>query len=149
MLDQIELAFPRLRRGDYQVTSPRTDAYNCIAWAAGDTMRWWWPDDPRGYWPEGAACLETLQAFGDAFATLGYVTCLGHDLESGFEKIALFADRARTPTHAARQLPNGRWTSKLGLLEDIEHGIHDLEGSRYGSIIEIMKRPLPDRGDPL
>lgn len=27
----------------------------------------------------------------------------------------------------ARQLPNGRWTSKLGEVEDIEHDLSDLE----------------------
>ena len=143
MVDEIELAFPRLPDGNYQVTRPRTDAYNCIAWASGDTARWWWPDDPKGHWPNGVARLETLQTFREAFATLGYVACPGYELEPGFEKIALFADRAGTPTHAARQLPNGSWTSKLGLPEDIEHALHDLEGSPYGSIAEIMRRPLP------
>jgi hypothetical protein len=37
MVDEIEAAFPRLRGGNYQVTSPREDAYNCVAWAVGDT----------------------------------------------------------------------------------------------------------------
>ena len=31
-------------------------------------------------------------------------------LEPGFEKIALYADNSGKPTHAARQLDNGRWT---------------------------------------
>ena len=69
--------------------------------------------------------------------------CPGEELEAGFEKIALFVDNRDTPRHAARQLPNGRWTSKLGELEDIEHGLHDLEGAEYGSVVAVMRRPLP------
>ncbi|MCI0637958.1 MAG: hypothetical protein L0Y72_23715 [Gemmataceae bacterium] len=38
------------------------------------------------------------------------------------------------PTHAARQLPTGRWSSKLGPSEDIEHDLHALEGEIYGTI---------------
>ena len=46
------------------------------------------------------------------------------------------------PKHAARQLPSGRWTSKLGFLEDIEHALHDLEGTEYGAVVLVMKRPI-------
>ena len=34
-------------------------------------------------------------------------------------------------------------TSKLGKLEDIEHALHDLAGTAYGSVVRIMKRRLP------
>lgn len=142
-MERFEVLFPRLRGAIYRLTSPAADSYNCIAWAVGDTSRWWWPDDPvRTYWPVDAPRLETLAAFGDAFATLGYVPCEQADLESGFEKIALYAaDTDGVPTHAARQLNNGRWTSKLGALEDIEHALEDLTGNVYGSVIQIFKRP--------
>jgi hypothetical protein len=46
-----------------------------------------------------------------------------------------------SPLYAARQLPNGRWTSKLGEWEDIEHALHDLTGMVYGSVVLVMKRP--------
>jgi len=72
---------------------------------------------------------------------LGYATCDSHAVESAFEKVAIFVDAGGEPTHAARQLPSGRWTSKLGTLEDIEHDLHALEDSRYGSVALIMKRP--------
>jgi len=48
--------------------------------------------------------------------------------------------------HAARQLPEGRWTSKLGELEDIEHALHDLTGTVYGSVVLVMKRALLAEG---
>ena len=80
-------------------------------------------------------------AFRDAFATLGYVICDHEQLEPGYEKVALFT-LAGKPKHAARQLNNGRWTSKLGPMEDIEHALHDLTGMVYGSVVMILKRPL-------
>jgi|GEM_PF-3681614 len=54
-----------------------------------------------------------------AFATLGYEVCDNVELEPGFEKIALYAGADGIPTHAARQLQAGPWTSKLGRMEDI------------------------------
>jgi hypothetical protein len=73
------------------------------------------------------------------FTTLGYVPCSGEGPEPGFEKVALFA-RDGVPTHAARQLLNGRWTSKLGLREDIEHDLHAVSGELYGSVVLFLKR---------
>jgi hypothetical protein len=143
--ERLEDTFPGLASGGYTVTSPRDKSYNCIAWAAGDTRNWWWPV-PEGedtFWPAGVTRAETLSAFRDAFASLGYVECSSGDLEAGFEKIAIFADDQGVPLHAARQLPEGRWTSKLGELEDISHALPDLTGAVYGSVALLMKRPLP------
>ena len=143
MLTDLETLFPRLRGAAWRITSPVAPGYNCIAWAAGDPLRWWWPelDVEQGYWPIAAPHELTLAAFEAAFGTLGYEAADQHDWEEGWEKIALFALLDGGPTHAARQLPTGRWTSKIGKLEDIEHELHDLEGAEYGSVVRIMKRP--------
>jgi hypothetical protein len=145
MVRLLEEAFPGLAGRGYQVTSPRDADYNCIAFAAGDTHNWWWPgrDVGREYWPAGVPRERTRDAFVAAFASLGYTVCEGEGPESGYEKVALFADAAGRPTHAARQLPGGGWSSKLGKAEDIEHGLHDLEGALYGSVVLLMKRPAP------
>ena len=144
MVAHLESLFPGLRGSSYEVTSPSDDAYNCIAWAANDKSRWWWPDQPpRRYWPAGVLREESLAAFQETLASLGYALSADEGLEAGFEKLALFADADGLPTHAARQLTSGRWTSKLGELEDIEHALHDLEGVEYGSVVLIMKRPAP------
>jgi hypothetical protein len=141
MVAHLEALFPGLQHSVYHVTSPADDVYNCIAWAASDKSRWWWPDTgAHRYWPAGLLRDESLSAFQAALASLGYSVCTGEDLEAGFEKVALFADVAGFPTHAARQLPNGRWTSKLGELEDIERALHALEGVEYGLATVIMKR---------
>ncbi len=145
MLEHIELVFPGLCGTAFRVTSPQADKYNCIAWAASDTTRWWWPDPPgqpeSSYWPPNVPRVETMQAFRELFAALGYSVCDYEHLEDGFEKIALFALNG-VPKHAARQLPSGGWTSKLGPMEDIEHQLHDLTGMVYGAVAVVMKRPV-------
>lgn len=147
MVRHLEDLFPGLRGSGYLVKSPQDDTYNCIAWAAGatNTSRWWWPfgDPQKTYWPEGVPREETVEAFRRLFEALGYIVCGHADVEPGYEKIALFADAGGSPLHAARQLPDGRWTSKLGGLEDIEHGLLDLAGTEYGSVVLVLKRALP------
>ncbi len=94
MVNLLEVTFPRLAQGRYTITSPKTKRYNCIAWAAGDADNWWWPGlntEKDEYWPATVVREETIEAFQQAFAMLGYVVCQGEDLETGFEKIAVFA----------------------------------------------------------
>ena len=132
--------FPNLTEQNHNVTSPRTVDYNCVAWAAGDSNRWW---QPGIYWPipstkDGCGIGELVLAF----ESLGYESCDDGSLESGFEKIALYAI-GMMYTHVARQLANGSWTSKLGQLEDIQHDSPAvIEGSDYGEVLQFMKRAL-------
>lgn len=139
----IETDFPRLVNTGYSVKSPPSQYYNCIAWAAGATDRWWWPDSfGISYWPSSAPRAETLDAFIEAFESLGYMACQDAEYEEGFQKIAIYADPDGRPKHAARQVASNTWTSKLGKIEDIEHALEGLEGSGYGSIAVFMKRPV-------
>jgi hypothetical protein len=131
--------FPRLNAGNYRVTSPATFDYNCIAWSVGDTERWW---QPGVYWPIDASPDDAgIAALAQALATEGYQQCADGTLERGQEKIALYGSQLFY-THAARQLPNGKWTSKLGRMEDIEHDSpDDVAGGIYGEVVQFMKRP--------
>ena len=105
--------------------------------------KWWWPDLLGvSYWPAGIPREETIDAFVQAFASEGYQLCETRELEAGSEKIILYVLDDK-PTHAARQLPNGRWTSKLGRAEDIEHDPDDLTGTIYGVIALVLQRPTP------
>src|SRR2546421_12572940 len=79
----------------FQITSTQTPKYNCIAWAAGEDKRWWWPSGDY-FWPEGVSYGRTAEAFILAFATLGYERCESDDSENAFEKIALFTKPAGT-----------------------------------------------------
>ena len=125
------------------LTSESTDSYNCIAWAAGDDRRKWWPWGPV-FWPgrpRNAEFDDNVQEFQRAFATLGYRGCAHGALEPGFEKVAIYT-RANCVTHAARQLPNGAWTSKLGDEWDIEHDIDGVQ-TIYGIVACYLRRPRP------
>jgi hypothetical protein len=124
-----ETLFPDLVRTGYYITSPPDPLYNCIAHAAGITNKWWWPDpDGFDYWPQGVLRERTFAAFIHALATLGYGPCPDGALEVGWEKVAIYAT-ADGPAHAARQLENGRWTSKLGPDDDIEHALASYAGT--------------------
>jgi len=132
MLKVLRALFPSLRDCPRQLTSPYDETYNCIAWAAGDVSNWWWPTpgSKPNYWPEGIPTVETVPAFIQAFASLGYVVCDDGSLEPGFDKVALYADEHGIPTHMAKQLPDGTWSSKIGELPDIQHdSLEGLEGT--------------------
>jgi len=142
MHDLIRHLFPQLRDDTFEVTSPRDARYNCVAWAAGDTTRWWWPGEPPfSFWPAGVTREESIASFVDAFSTLGYEEARSGDLEQDQEKVALFVSNDGIPTHMARQLPDGSWTSKLGRLEDIVHvDAAGVAGSDYGQIAIFLRR---------
>src|ERR1700691_3137506 len=115
----IDCDFPNCSKLGYMVTSCSNSSYNCIAWAVGDTKRKWWPGPfkiPGVYWPPSIRCDTTLEAFIEMFSKIcGYETWEPENgnLDEGYEKIAIYA-RSGTPTHAARQLSNGNWASKIG-----------------------------------
>lgn len=141
--------FPNLTEENSTITSPARNGYNCIAWAVGDTKRWWCPFGPRGaaHWPRGVPREQTIDAYVKALETCGFAPCSHGDLENGTEKIALYATREEgelIPQHAARQLESGEWTSKLGALEDISHReVGCLGGPAYGKVICYLSRQRP------
>ena len=123
--------FPNLNDDNHEITSSVTVDYNCVAWEAHNSQRWW---QPGVYWPIGALV--------DAFAKIGFEECSDSDLEKGFEKVALYGS-GMIYTHAARRLTDGQWTSKLGQLEDITHATPEvIAGSNYGEVVQFMKRKL-------
>lgn len=132
--------FPRLRETPWEVTSPAAADHNCVAWAAGDETRWWWPLGEY-YWPPTAPREETVEAFVAAFSSLGYERCDDDDFRADpeYEKVAIYAKHG-TPTHMARQLVSGEWSSKCGGLEDITHALDALGGAEYGAPVAVMRR---------
>jgi len=123
-----------------KITSDATGLYNCIAWAANDNTKNWWPS-PNVYWP-GKPKKEdrqpTLSEFTRTFASLGFTAASNPDHEPGVEKIALYGD-AGMVSHAARQLGPDNWTSKCGTLADVEHSLDQMV-TRYGAVIAILSR---------
>lgn len=136
--------FPNLSDDNHQITSPATVDYNCIAWAAHNSKRWW---QPGVHWPtEVSRDDHGIGALVAAFAELGFEECSDGELENGVEKVALYGSGLMY-THAARQRPDGQWTSKLGQLEDISHATPEvIAGSDYGEVVQFMKRNIEDTG---
>ena len=131
------------------ITSPRTIVYNCFSWAAGESKKeeWWDPFGEDGYWPNHIKKELTLQVLIEVYRDNRYEVCDNVSLEKKFEKIIIYSDSNGIPTHAARQLPDGRWTSKIGVWQDIEHELLEEfiinineKTINYGRIATVMKR---------
>lgn len=143
---ELEQSFPGIA-GKYNLTSPKDEKYNCVSWAVGDVRRFW--DDIRilgrrvkgYYWPDGCD-VETLEGWKCVFALHGYKECESESFDTDFEKIAIYTFDSGDPSHVARQMGSGKWSSKLGVSFDIEHDTLDsLKGEEYGKVAVIMQRP--------
>ena len=138
-IEFIECHFPNSKSGEIRITSDETPDYNCIAWALGKDNNWWWPS-VDAYWPGQVLDDTSPSNFIRTFESLGYSVCSDGSFETGAEKIAIYT-RDGEATHAAKLLETGKWTSKLGTHEDIEHdSLECLQGAilkdcGYGEVI--------------
>jgi HAMP domain-containing protein len=152
--ERIKRVFENLKDGEFEITSPFDAKYNCIAHAAEKNDKWWWSVDKAMmgndvFWFNNVPSEATLDNFVKAFGKLGYQPCKTDKLEKSFEKVAIFVstkDEIYAPkgsvTHMARQLSDGKWTSKLGKDVDISHNtLQAIEGKVYGIVKQILKRP--------
>jgi hypothetical protein len=156
-LATILLWFPELVSTSVRVTSRKTSAYNCTAWAAGLTKTrivppvWGLGPLPGTFWPESVPPRPTVRAYEEVFETFGYSSCDDGEFVIGTEKIALYAHEPYECLHAARQTVNGMWTSKMGDGADIEHHEpSDVEGEKHGQVVAFLRREfgLPRRLSP-
>jgi hypothetical protein len=140
-LQHIENLFPNLVDVGYSPKSNATTIYNCAAYAAGDEFHKWQGYRHAGYWPPRAKEGHDVAAIISAFKEIGYSECnFDAGLEAGFEKVAIYA-KDNVWQHAARQCEDGRWTSKIGNLEDIIHKTpFALTGAEYGDVVCFLKR---------
>lgn len=142
--------FPSLANDpNFKITSDCTPAYNCIGWALGMNDVWVGLDHPVNYawtwWPKDVPCDEQKESLVDLFKYFGFVNCENNCIESGFDKVALFANKEGW-THAARVIGNNILHSKIGTAWDIHHSGGDtFENSEYGHIYAYMKRPISER----
>jgi hypothetical protein len=137
--------FPNINKNNSKITSPATRVYNCAAWAAKENHRRWDPTDPQYYWPHGVPRENTLDAFVQAYKTIGYKPCFDGSYEPGFQKIAIYAkiraDNELIPKHVALQLETAEWTSKVGDHEDIIHSsLNVFDGAAYGQAVCFLKK---------
>jgi hypothetical protein len=143
-LERIEFDFPQLKGGrGYRDTSEETITYNCLSWALGIN---WTRYDPEPkcagyYWFPGVPRKWDESTIKSIFELHGYSLAGSYDLEPGYEKVVFYSDENGEPQHFARQLPSGKWTSKMGNLNDIEHDSLDLiAASIYGNPGIVLKR---------
>ena len=132
-------SFPRLGE-EFEVLAPATVTYNCIGWSLGHTRSW--------VWPTVSGQPASLYHFDGLYRYYGFYRVAGLDYsrQPGLDKVVLYAsqqpDGRIAPTHAALQMTDGSWSSKLGSLPLIRH-LHpnDVAGPSYGSPWVLYVRP--------
>jgi hypothetical protein len=140
------LDLPHLTIGNHTPTSPQDRKYNCVSHSIFENLISYWPDQ-ENHWPKSVTYAETVEAFVEFFQKAGFfeIPVFQVIFEPGFEKIAIYADSG-FPLHVARQLNSGRWTSKFGVLVDIEHeDLNCLEHGTFGHVVKVMKRIQTNR----
>ena len=133
-------AFPNSQAEPFEITSRETGDYNCIGWAVGDSTKFYWPGPSEFFfWPNEIPrneSLETFQLFFNSLVTKSVPTA---SWKRAFKK-SRFLKKNGLPTHAARQLADGFWTSKLDVLEDVKHSLGAISGGFYGEIALFLRK---------
>ena len=144
-----EKRFPNLVASGYKKTSDETSTYNCLAWAVGDTTKWWQPNsvEPGHWWPPLAPAGPQVEIYAQALETLRFKRCQKPRWEKGVLTIALFTKPNGHFAHAAKLLANGKWSSKLGDWEDITHNTLaalESDGTReaYGKVAIYLRKRI-------
>jgi hypothetical protein len=138
-----EQHFPNL--GRWLKTSERDPDYNCAAFAAGEQQQRWDPFPPGVYyWPSGVNRSYQIADFIEAYKTRGYSVCADGSLKTDREKIVIYTNQYGSVEHVARQLSDGRWTSKIGDEEDIVHETPESLSVGYGTPTLYMQRHRED-----
>lgn len=137
--DLLTAAFPNLAGEGFDIVDEPSPRYNCIAYAASDTSKGWWPDG-LNYWPPWATPTNSIESLQEAFTGLGYQESDQGDDEDGFQRVALYEVQGKM-RHATVQAPNGRWRSKMGRGPVIEHrDPASLSRGPYGNPTVFMRR---------
>jgi hypothetical protein len=132
--------WPNLTDDNHSVKSHSSENYNCIAWAYEVSDKRMWPGTPDYFWPFGVIGTDELEMIIQLYLDAGYEKCENSELEEGYKKVAIYVNQ-EGPQHAALQLKSGRWTSKLGSMQDIEHdNLEALEGEYYGRASVFLKK---------
>jgi hypothetical protein len=104
-----------------QTTSGQSGLYNCIAHSVQMVLTYIWPDEDEEYsWPPNLDRNDHIDTFVKFYRACGFEPCSDASLEQAYEKVILYGVD-KTVLHAARQLPDGSWTSKVGDLTDVMH----------------------------
>lgn len=139
---------------NFEILSPETPVYNCIAWAMQLTDRWVSIYDYPGFWwPDGVEKSMSVNALVHAFEAVGFTLCDNNHFEEGFDKVVLYKDEyADKWTHASRIMSDTSEHSKFGQSWDGTHSHNVLcrtgpghEEESYGVPYAFMKRETAGR----
>lgn len=130
--------FPNSKIGSNIIfTSLKGDEYNCAAWAIEIIDQWVEFKDKNGNYD------LSIDRYVQYYEEHGFSKCDNKEPEYGIIKIAIYADEKEEFTHVARQIQGGKWTSKLGDWEDVEHNDLDvLSGQSYGKPHTFMQKKI-------
>ena len=145
--------FPLARAGDIVTDSEMTPEYNCVGWALHLKRSVIWPDDDQQHqWAPDLPRRPDKDIFCAFFEKMGFSECNDENFEQSREKIAIYS-RGNEVLHVARQLRDGRWTSKLGPLADVLHPTAlSISDGWFGVLAILMSREWtggPPRIPPL
>jgi len=146
--DELRISFPKLIPGTFQPVSRATIRYNCLGFAAGDERHWWEAEGNGGrfYWPQHIKRVTNIETVSTIFTSEGFALTNNHDIESGYEKVAIYASLETFEfSHIAKS--DGKvWKSKLGSGQDIYHySLAVLEGDQadeYGIVERVLRKPI-------
>jgi hypothetical protein len=131
-------SFPQLM-SNFEVLAAPTRVYNCIANSLGYHDRWVNPITSSG--------SNKLAGMDQLYAAQGYqrMSTLDYSLRAGYQKVVVYAKVTNgvitEVTHAAIQMSDGAWSSKLGQNALIKHVLpDDLAGGLYGIPVAVYIR---------
>jgi hypothetical protein len=108
------------------------------------------PLGPPNVWPVDLPPDESFANVHTLLSRLGFVDC---DDDRAIDPritivVAIFLDDGSKPAHFAQQQANGKWLSKLGDGNDIEHRTtQSVEGGANGTLAHKMCRPRTSAAD--
>lgn len=143
--DSLIQHFPQLAYDqNFEICSPQTPIYNCIAWAMQFEDRW--VDHlpgPGHWWPNGVERSNSSKALILAFEAVGFTECDDYLLEDGFNKVVLYKKEDSDEwTHASKITDNSVEHSKFGESFDGRHSHDKFSGTDYGIPYATMKRKI-------
>lgn len=135
--------FPGLKDDvNFEILSPQTPVYNCIAWAMRLNDRWVDPYMvPGHWWPDGVVKSMSPDALIQAFEAMGFTITADCSIEEDFDKVVLYKDPTKEQwTHASQLIKDSIEHSKFGEEWDGSHSFNSITGIIYGVPYCYMKR---------
>lgn len=138
--------FPLLN--DYElINNSESDNYNCISHTLGIKDKWSWSYDKNEiyeydydhYWP--VRCELTKESFDDFYEYHGFekIKLLDFSYNPKYTKVVLYTNNG-VPTHAAIQINEFFWESKIGMFGILRHDLFEIENDVYGEVTQIYRK---------